>query len=118
MSIDKRTGLAYATKGSATANTAPIGMRRSMGVRCRMESLTYTADADVSSRTRLMEDKAETRSDERRADITEKATTKRWTGVKSHERGEGRFPRKPLMIEADVTSVPDQRETRWAENYE
>jgi hypothetical protein len=40
-----------------------------------MEYLTFTADAEVSSRTRLMEGKAETRSDERGADVTDKATT-------------------------------------------
>jgi hypothetical protein len=55
-----------------------------------------------------MEGKAETRSNERRADVTDKATTKQWTGVKSHERGEGRFTRKPLMLEADVPLRPPE----------
>jgi hypothetical protein len=73
-----------------------------------MESSTFRADAELSSRTRLMEGKAETRSDERCADVTGKATAKQWTGVKSHERGEGRFTRKPLMLEADVPLHPPE----------
>jgi hypothetical protein len=73
-----------------------------------MEPSTFRADAEVSSRTRLMEGEAETRSGERRAGVTDKATTKQWMGVKSHERGEGKFTRKSFMLEADITLHPPE----------